>query len=82
MNILHAGDKSPLQRGFFANSADYLLPALGFLDGLYNFCNFLIIFSLIIFLIIFFFSLIICGNSDIFYRFGNDQILSKNLQLK
>ena len=46
MNILRAGDKSTLQRGFFANSADDLLPALGFRDGLYNFCNFLIIFSL------------------------------------
>ena len=37
MNILRAGDKSTLQRGFFANSADDLLPALGFRDGLYNF---------------------------------------------
>ena len=42
MNILSAGDKSPVQRGFFTNSG--LLPVLGFLGGLYNFCNFVIIF--------------------------------------
>ena len=46
MNILQAGDKSPVQRGFFTNSAGGLLPALGSLGGLYNFCNFMIIFSL------------------------------------
>ena len=46
MNILHAGDKSPVQRGFLTNSMGDLLPALGFLGGLYNFCNFVIIFSL------------------------------------
>ena len=46
MNISHAGDKSPVQRGFFTNSAGDLLTALGFLGGLYNFCNFVIIFSL------------------------------------
>ena len=46
MNISHAGDKSPVQRGFFTNSAGDLLTALGFLEGLYNFCNFVIIFSL------------------------------------
>ena len=46
MNILCAGDKSPVQRGFFTTSADDLLATLGFLGGLYNFCNFVIIFSL------------------------------------
>ena len=45
MNILHTGNM-PMQRGFFTNSAGYLLPALGFLGGLYNFLNFVIIFSL------------------------------------
>ena len=30
----------------FGNSAADLLPVLGFLGGLYNFCNFVIIFSL------------------------------------
>ena len=46
MNILRAGDKSPVQRGFFTNSAGDLLPALEFLGLLYNFCNFVIIFYL------------------------------------
>ena len=46
MNILHAGNKSPMQRGFFTISTGDLLLALGFLGGLYNFCNFVIIFSL------------------------------------
>ena len=46
MNILYVGDKLPVQRGFFKNSAGDLLLALGFLGGLYNFCNFVIIFSL------------------------------------
>ena len=40
MNILLVGDKLPMQRGFFTNSAGDLLSALGFLGGLYNFCNF------------------------------------------
>ena len=40
MNILSAGDKSPVQRGFFTNSVGDLLPALGSLSGLYNFCNY------------------------------------------
>ena len=48
MNFLRAGDKSPLQRGFFTNSTGNLLLALGFLGGLYNFCNFVIIFSLML----------------------------------
>ena len=34
-----------MQRDFFKNSAGDLLPAIRFLDGLYNFCNFVIIFS-------------------------------------
>ena len=46
IDILHMGNKYPMQRGFFKNSAGNLLPALRFLDGLYNFCNFEIIFSL------------------------------------
>ena len=46
MNILCAGNKSPVQRGFFTNSAGDLLPTPGFQGGLYNFCNFVIIFSL------------------------------------
>ena len=46
MNILHAGDKSPVQERFFKNSTGDLLPALRFLGGLYNFCNFVIILSL------------------------------------
>ena len=41
MNILRAGDKSPVQRGFFKNNADDLLPTLRFLGGLYNFCNYI-----------------------------------------
>ena len=47
MNILRAGDQSPVQRGFFKNRVGDLLPALRFLGGLYNFCNFAIIFSLL-----------------------------------
>ena len=46
MNIFRAGYKSPVQRGSFKNSAGDLLPALRFLGGLYNFCNFVIILSL------------------------------------
>ena len=40
MNILRAGDKSPEQR-FFQNSMGDLLPALRFLGGLCNFCNYI-----------------------------------------
>ena len=47
MNILRPGDKWPAQKGFFTKRAGDLLPALGFMGGLYNFCNFVIIFSLI-----------------------------------
>ena len=46
MNILHVSDKLPVQRGFFTNSEGDLLRALGLLGGLYNFSNFVIIFSL------------------------------------
>ena len=75
MNILRTGDKSPVQRGFFTNSAGDLLPALGFLGGLYNFCSFVIIFSLMN-------VTMICRSSNIFYRFGNDRILPKNVRVK
>ena len=37
----------PIQRGFFKHSAGDLLLALRFLGGLYNFCNFVIIFPLL-----------------------------------
>ena len=46
MNILCAGDKLPVQRGFFTNSVGDLLPVVGFLGQLYNFCNSVIIFSI------------------------------------
>ena len=46
MNILCLGNESPVQRGFFTNSTGNLLPTLGFLGRLYNFCNFAITFSL------------------------------------
>ena len=39
MNILHAGDKSPVQRVFFKSSAG------DFLGGLYNFDNFVTVLS-------------------------------------
>ena len=45
-NILRTGNKSPVQRGFFKNRMGNLLPALRFLGGMYNFCNFVIIFFL------------------------------------
>ena len=47
MNILHAGNKSPMQRGFVTNSTGNLLPTLGFLGRQFNFCSFVFIFSLI-----------------------------------
>ena len=37
MNILHTGNKLPMERGFSKNGAGDLLPALRFLGGLYNF---------------------------------------------
>ena len=46
MNILHTGNKSPMQERFSKNSVSDLLPALRFLGRLYNFCNFVIILSL------------------------------------
>ena len=46
MIILHMGDKSPMQEHFFKNSAGNLLSTLRFLGGLYNFCNFVIMLSL------------------------------------
>ena len=46
MNILHQDNNWPMQRGFFTNGKGDLLPTLGFLGGLSNFCNFAIIFSL------------------------------------
>ena len=49
MNILHTGNKLPVQKGFFDNILGDLLPTLRFLDELYIFGNFVIIFSLIIF---------------------------------
>ena len=48
MNILVVGDKLPVQRGFFKNSMVDLLLTLRFLGGLYHFCNFVIIFSLML----------------------------------
>ena len=39
-NILCAGNKSPMQERFFKNNAGNLLPALMFLGGLCNFCNY------------------------------------------
>ena len=61
MSILCAGDKSPMQRGFFKNNAGDLLPALRFLGGLYNFCNYVIIISLLLY----------NNNSFIFSRIKN-----------
>ena len=46
MNILRAANKLPMQKSFFKKSTDDLLPALSFRGGLYNFYNFVIIFSL------------------------------------
>ena len=41
MSILHAEDKSPVRRGFFTSSTGGLLPAVGFLSRLHNFCNYI-----------------------------------------
>ena len=46
MNILRGGDKLPMQEHFFKNSTCDLLTALKFLGRLYDFCNFVIILSL------------------------------------
>ena len=40
MNILHAVNKSPVQRDFLKNSAGNLLPVLSFLSELCNLCKF------------------------------------------
>ena len=61
---------SPAQRGFFKNRAGDLLPALRFLGGLCNFCNYT------------FFNHNGMLKSDIFYRFENYWILPKSKQLK
>ena len=42
MNILHAGYKLPMHRGFSKNGVGNLLPALRFLGRQYHFCNFVI----------------------------------------
>ena len=47
MNILNMGNKSPVQRGYFKNSAGDLLSALRFPGRLYNFCIFVIFFIVI-----------------------------------
>ena len=44
MNILCTGNKSPVQKGFLKNSTSDLLLAQRIMGGLYNFCNFVIIF--------------------------------------
>ena len=44
--IFCVGNKLPVHRGFLKNVMDDLLPILRFLGGLYNFCNFVIIVSL------------------------------------
>ena len=46
MNILCAGDKLSVEESFFKSSAGDLLLALRFLGKLDNFCNFVIILSL------------------------------------
>ena len=46
MNILCAGYKSPIQKRFLKNSVGNLFSALRFHSRLFNFCNFVIIFSL------------------------------------
>ena len=43
---MRTGNKSPVQECFFKDSAGDLLPALRFLGRQYNFCNFVIILSL------------------------------------
>ena len=52
MNILSAGNKSPMQRVFSKNSMSNLLPALRFLGRRYKFHNF-VIFPLMQVMIIF-----------------------------
>ena len=53
MNILCVGNQSPVQRGFLKDSSGDLSP-LRFLGGVYNFCNFVIIYIYIFFKYIYF----------------------------
>ena len=78
-----------MQRGFSKNGTGNLLPALRFLSGLYNFCNFVIERCMLVGQhpaksLLFFFDVSHddMQKSNIFYRFGNDGILPKNMQLK
>ena len=85
MNILPAGNKLPVQRGFSKNGTDDLLPVLRFLGGLYNFSNFVIACWTLVRQQSLLFSFNVSHDmkkSDIFYIFGSDQILPKNMQLK
>ena len=61
MNILQAGSKSPMQRGFFKNSAGNKLTALRLLGKLHNFCNLQIISSLML-------VTTICKRATYFYK--------------
>ena len=47
INILHSGNKSPMQRGFFKIAWVIYCPPVRFLDELYNLHYFVIMFSLI-----------------------------------
>ena len=68
-------NKSSVQRDFSKKSVSNLLPTLRFLGRLYNFCNFVIIFSLMQ-------VTMICRSSGIFYRFQNYQVLPRKVWLK
>ena len=48
INVLCVDSKLSMQRVFFKNSMGNLLPVLRFPGGLYNFCIFIIIFSVAI----------------------------------
>ena len=75
MNILCVSNKLPLQRGFFKNSTGDVLLSLRLLSKLYNFCNIVIIFSLM-------YVTMICRRATYFIDSKNDQILPKNVRLK
>ena len=47
MNILHMGNKSPMQRASFKDSVGNFLPAVRFPTRLNNFCIFVIFFNVI-----------------------------------
>ena len=47
INLLHTGNKLPMQRGFLKNSAGNIFAASRFLGGLYTFCYFVNYISLI-----------------------------------